>query len=337
MKAIVTFSVLALHAAIISIVLIQPGCNSNETTANNTIADTNAAPAVGSGDEFADGLRLPPTRPSNAYVAPTEELVRPTSPSVASLDLDIDSIAPIAPAEPKKYTVKSGDNLVKIARANDTTKDEILELNPNLNSNSGLKIGQIILLPASAKPASAIAPKPSDDLNVETQSYVVQKGDSLSKIARKYNTSVAKIMSANSMSNSNIRIGKKIKIPAAGSVNPKLAVSNAPISIDGKLTHKVERGETLGGIAIKYGVSTKSLMEANRITDPRKLRADQILVIPEKAAPAKPVQTAPAIPVNIKPETTEIKPTEPVAPSNVPADAINSVPAKPELVQQLDV
>jgi len=59
----------------------------------------------------------------------------------------------------------------------------------------------------------------------------------------------------------------------------------------------VAKGETLGGIASKYGVSVATLKEANDIKDDRKLIAGHVLVIPggrKPAATAKPTAKAPA-------------------------------------------
>lgn len=69
---------------------------------------------------------------------------------------------------------------------------------------------------------------------------------------------------------------------------PKPAAKAAPAkpAVQGKTTHVVANGETLGGIAAKYHVNTAALKSANRIQDERKLRVGQTLTIPSgKAAP----------------------------------------------------
>jgi hypothetical protein len=50
-------------------------------------------------------------------------------------------------------------------------------------------------------------------------------------------------------------------------------------------THIVAKGETLGGIAAKYGVSVSALKSANQITDDRKLSVGRTLTIPRSATP----------------------------------------------------
>jgi len=49
-------------------------------------------------------------------------------------------------------------------------------------------------------------------------------------------------------------------------------------------THRVRPGETLSGIALRYGTTVEALQAANRIRRPRSLRAGQRIVIPSGAA-----------------------------------------------------
>jgi LysM repeat protein len=58
--------------------------------------------------------------------------------------------------------------------------------------------------------------------------------------------------------------------------------------------HTVKKGETLYSIAISYGVSMDALMKMNNITDPKKLRAEQKLKIPEKLLIQSQTKTGPA-------------------------------------------
>lgn len=63
---------------------------------------------------------------------------------------------------------------------------------------------------------------------------------------------------------------------------PKAASSHTPSGA----THRVRRGETIAGIARRYGVEEKSLMQANRIRSAKSLQANQVLHIPG-VAPAR--------------------------------------------------
>lgn len=94
------------------------------------------------------------------------------------------------------YTVIKGDNLYSIARRFNTTQDEIMKLN-NLSSNL-LSIGQILKIPST------------NSSNYQT--YIVQKGDSLWNIAKKFNTTVDNIKTINNLSSNLLSIGQTLKI-----------------------------------------------------------------------------------------------------------------------------
>jgi LysM repeat protein len=96
------------------------------------------------------------------------------------------------------YTVKSGDNLYKIANQYGVTVDEIKTLN-NLSSNL-LSIGQQLKIPSSG----------SDN---NYQVYTIKSGDTLYSIARKYGTNVTALQTLNNLSTSTLSIGQKLLIP----------------------------------------------------------------------------------------------------------------------------
>jgi len=91
------------------------------------------------------------------------------------------------------YIIKSGDNLYKIARENNTTVSELMKLN-NLTSTN-LSIGQVIKLPSN-----------------ELSTYIVKSGDNLYKIARENNTTVNELMKLNNLTSTNLSIGQLLKI-----------------------------------------------------------------------------------------------------------------------------
>ena len=99
------------------------------------------------------------------------------------------------------YTVKSGDTLSGIAQKYNTTVAALVSANGIKDANL-IYVGQKIKIPGKAS-----APAPSG------VAYTVKSGDTLSGIAKKYNTTVAKLVSANNIKNANlIYAGQKIKI-----------------------------------------------------------------------------------------------------------------------------
>jgi len=101
-----------------------------------------------------------------------------------------------------EYVVQRGDSLYAIARTYGTTVDELKRLN-NLSSNE-LQIGQIL----------KISGTPTNNENVSiTTNYVVQKGDTLYSIARRYDTTVNELKNLNNLSSNTLDIGQTLRIP----------------------------------------------------------------------------------------------------------------------------
>jgi LysM repeat protein len=103
--------------------------------------------------------------------------------------------------------------------------------------------------------------------------HVVQRGETLYGIARRYGVSVSAICAANSIADpSLIYVGQQVVIP--GTSGPS---TPAP---SGESTHVVQPGENLYRIALRYGTTIMALANANGISDPTQIRVGQTLVIP---------------------------------------------------------
>lgn len=95
------------------------------------------------------------------------------------------------------YKVKKGDNLYNIAKAYNTSVNEIIKLN-NLK-NTSLSIGQELKIP-------------KNNSSISNTTFIVKKGDSLYSIARKYNTTVDSLKKKNNLKSNTLSIGQKIII-----------------------------------------------------------------------------------------------------------------------------
>jgi LysM repeat protein len=94
--------------------------------------------------------------------------------------------------------------------------------------------------------------------------YVVQRGDSLNKIASQFGVSAREIAAANGLRDPNlILVGQSLTIPGTKPT-----------------THQVVAGESLARIALKYGVTVAALAEANGIANPHLIRIGAELTIP---------------------------------------------------------
>jgi len=96
-----------------------------------------------------------------------------------------------------------------------------------------------------------------------------------------------------------LKIGQKLAIPSKKSnVQMAKAISSdsaIPKSTGSQVTHLVKVGDSPISIAKRYGVSVQALMQSNKITDPKKIRVNQKLVIPLAKLTAPVVVPAPTL------------------------------------------
>ncbi len=87
--------------------------------------------------------------------------------------------------------------------------------------------------------------------------YTIKRGDTLSEIAKRYHTSVSKLVQVNRLPGNGhlIIAGSSLKVPGATSTR----------STSGSRSHRVVSGDTLSGIAVRYRVSQTTLKKANGI------------------------------------------------------------------------
>ncbi len=169
------------------------------------------------------------------------------------------------------YTVKSGDTLSAIAAKYGTTVNTLAQNNSISNVNL-IRVGQRLLISkgssTTATQSSATAAKTAST----GTTYTVKSGDTLSGIAAKYGTSVASLASLNSISNVNlIRVGQTLKVTGSSSATTKTNTSNS------SSTYTVKSGDTLSGIAAKYGTSVSKLASLNGIKNTNLILVGQSL------------------------------------------------------------
>lgn len=124
----------------------------------------------------------------------------------------------------------------------------------------------------SAAPTPPIQPGGTGGATGETI-HVVERGDTLAKIAARYGVTVQQIADLNGITNPNlIYTGQKLRIPAAGA---------APTAQPGATrTYTVRAGDTLVSIATKFGVTVQAIQQLNNLPSPDKIYTGQVLKIP---------------------------------------------------------
>ena len=146
------------------------------------------------------------------------------------------------------YVVQKGDSLWNIAKKFNTSVDKLKSLN-NLSGNL-LSIGQKL--------------KIKDVNNIENhKKYIVQKGDNLYQIAKKFDTSVNKIKDINNLNSDLVSIGQKLTIPFKKNYK----------------TYTVQKGDNLYQIANTYNTTISKIMDLNNL-DNYNLNIGQKLIIP---------------------------------------------------------
>ncbi len=152
-------------------------------------------------------------------------------------------------------------------------------------------------------PTTSASPAPAAPAPVST--YTVVRGDSLSGIASRFGTTTRNLMSINGITNANlIRAGQVLKLssdgvapaaPAPATPAPTTPAPAAPAPAASATTYKVVAGDSLSGIASRFGTTTRNLMSLNGIVDANRIRIGQVLNIAAGAvAPATPAPSAPA-------------------------------------------
>ena len=182
---------------------------------------------------------------------------------------------------------------------------------------------QCIVVKKEVKPL----PPPEPEYTV----YIVQRGDYLAKISKKYNVTINSIKRLNNLKDDNIRIGQKLKLPGKieigeqkvpeGAFAKPQAQKKAYAPYTGATKeYVVKSGDTLGAIAYGNGINIRQLKELNGLTSDS-LKIGQKLKIPaEKVVAPKKVDTKP---VEKKVVAPEVK-----APAEVPAETV-AAPVEP--------
>ena len=95
------------------------------------------------------------------------------------------------------------------------------------------------------------------------QQYTIKRGDYLYGIARTFHTSVDQLQRLNHLSSNDLQPGQIIVVSTASARKDTVAAKNGATTKAEKISHNVRSGDTLSGIADKYGVSVSDLKKMN--------------------------------------------------------------------------
>jgi membrane-bound lytic murein transglycosylase D len=177
----------------------------------------------------------------------------------------------------KFHKVKKGDNLSEIADKYGVTMAEVKKWNKLRNNKDNLvknytiepnervettdnKLVKSESIASNDKPKSENTDKPSDF-------YIVQQGDNLSSIAKKYNVSIDELKEWNNLQSNSIQLESKIKVADIKIDKEEKEEAPAPRTEVKNVEYIVQKGDNLGTIARKNGVAVSDIKTWNDLSD----------------------------------------------------------------------
>lgn len=140
---------------------------------------------------------------NGTIIHPGQDLLVTAAPR--GMDTRVASIEDDAPVVRKrsngsgKYVVRRGDTLWSIARDYRVSMENLASTN-NIRRDSTLAVGQVLRIPGTATLASTNA----DEIAAQPTTYVVRKGDTLSRIATKFRVTISDLMGWNSLKTTSV-------------------------------------------------------------------------------------------------------------------------------------
>ncbi len=225
--------------------------------------------------------------------------------AIAANDSLVSQTERITVPKTKYYKVRRGDNLSEIANKYDVTILELKKWN-NIKGNSvsrgkNLKIisSESIVRTVKAAPKSIKTPiivetaiqnavvssekatKTDTTTTSSSVEYVVQKGDNLSNIAKKYNVTMQELKDWNKLANGNIQLGATLQI-TKNLENAKPELTEKPVLEDVK--YVVQKGDNLGNIAKKFGTTAVDLRQWNNLSGNNISLGNTLIIAKNQAA-----------------------------------------------------
>ena len=190
------------------------------------------------------------------------------------------------------YTVQRGDTLSGIANKFNTTYTSLAQIN-HLSNPNRIYVGQRLQLHAhtvantNTNTNSTTTTTNNSQSSSVASSYTVQRGDTLSGIANKFNTTYTSLAQINHLSNPNrIYVGQRLQLHAqTATTNQHVTTSTtsaqhtASASSTTASTYTVQRGDTLSGIAAKFNTTYTQLAATNHLSNPNRIYVGQQLQV----------------------------------------------------------
>ncbi len=181
------------------------------------------------------------------------------------------------------HEVRPGETFSHIARRHGIPVRALLDANPRYIGKR-LRRGVVLNIPISkGTPKVALARAIEDPTFDQGERIVhrVRRGETLQAISARYRTTIPNLKRWNNLNGSLIRPGQRlVAYYGEKGSGPRELDLNAAVSVSGgRLQYKVQAGDTVASIAVKFGVSTGDLCRWNNLDPEAVLRpGDQVLV-----------------------------------------------------------
>ncbi len=190
--------------------------------------------------------------------------------------------------QPLQYdTIKVGPGmkLNAIAMISNSSIKTIKSLNQELRqSRTPLNRAsyRVHIPPFTRKIAEKNLPRLHSIVSTGFKSHKIRKGETLSKICRKYGVNKTTILKVNNLRTRKLVVGQNLRIPYSTityQLLPKGSENALAAYKDSLILHRIKPGETVSKIAFKYGVPPEMIVEWNGLKSVHKIRAGQQLAL----------------------------------------------------------
>lgn len=203
-----------------------------------------------------------------------------------------------------KVELPGPTDVVALSAVADLDITELVALNPGLNRHLTPPSGphHLIVPIEQAEGVEAALPELNGHVQLVWEEITVRRGDTLSGLAQRHNTSIAALRSANELNGDMLSIGQRLRLPSAKGAAPadspwadryqEMARLQQRLLPRQRFQHQVRPGESLWVIARRYSVSVADLQRWNNLGQNSMIRPGQQLAIlidgPEAVVAASP-------------------------------------------------
>jgi membrane-bound lytic murein transglycosylase D len=173
----------------------------------------------------------------------------------------------------REHLVKRGQTPGGVARSYGVSLSALYEANPRIRRR-GLRTGERLVIPVGGAMSAVVARSVAEPEARTVTFHRVRRGETISGIAQRYHVSQAQLRRWNGLSSSRIKAGQRLRVGDSPTERARVATRSSA------RTHTVRNGDTLTGVAKRYGVSVASLASANGLSRGAGIRIGQRLRVP---------------------------------------------------------